>query len=75
MLSCGGDGVRFFDLKTFKPLGGWKTNSIDEITSFVDEDGQSVFLFGENSELYLLSEEVMLANANSKLCVIQEDCS
>lgn len=41
--------MRFFDLKTFKPLGGWKTNSIDEITSFVDEDGKSVFLFGENS--------------------------
>jgi WD40 repeat protein len=46
LLSCGGDGVRFFDMKSLKPLGGWRTNSIDEITSFLDEDGKSVFLFG-----------------------------
>jgi WD40 repeat protein len=36
LLSCGGDGIRFFDLKTLKPLGGWRTNAIDEITSFID---------------------------------------
>jgi WD40 repeat protein len=29
ILSCGGDGVRFFDTKTLKPLGGWKTNAIE----------------------------------------------
>jgi hypothetical protein len=45
-LSCGGDGIRFFDLKTLKPLGGWRTSSIEEIVSFIDGDGKTVFLFG-----------------------------
>lgn len=40
------------------------TNSIDEITSFIDAEGRTIFLFGENSELYLLTEDVMLAKSN-----------
>lgn len=46
LLTTGGDGVRFFDLKSLRPLGGWKADSIADITSFL-EDGKNIFVFGD----------------------------
>ena len=31
LMSSAGDGLRFFDLLTLQPLGGWKTGSIHEV--------------------------------------------
>ena len=53
-MSSAGDGLRFFDLTNLKPLGGWKTNSISEVTSFISED-QNYFLFGDSSFLFVLT--------------------
>lgn len=55
LLTCGGDGIRFFDLTTLKSLGGWKTGSIDEIASFLDHNNRNIFLFGHNSTLFALN--------------------
>ncbi len=52
-MTSAGDGLRFFDLTTLKPLGGWKTTSIQEVSSFINE-GKNLFLFGDNSYLYVL---------------------
>ena len=35
LMSSAGDGIRFFDLKTLKQFGGWKTNPLQEVTSFI----------------------------------------
>lgn len=71
-MSSAGDGIRFFDLVSLRPLGGWKTSIIAEISSFLHDD-KSYFLFGDNSYLYVLTEEVMLANSQSKIYSIQKD--
>jgi hypothetical protein len=60
-LTAGGDGLRFFDLRTLKPLGGWRTeSSIQEISSFIQKD-RELFFFGDNSSLYILTEEILLS--------------
>jgi hypothetical protein len=64
LLTSAGDGLRFFDLASLKPLGGWKTSSIPEVSSFI-KDGKNYFLFGDSSLLYVLTEDTMLANAHS----------
>ena len=62
MLTAGGDGLRFFDMSTLKPIGGWRTTSIQEIGSLIEKDIE-LFLFGDNSTLYILTEEMMLAKS------------
>jgi hypothetical protein len=71
-MSSAGDGLRFFDLARLKPLGGWRTNSIAEITSLLHE-GENYFLFGDNSYLYVLREETMLERAEGTFYLMQAD--
>ena len=52
--TCSGDGVRFFDTRTLKAMGGWKSGSIVEISIRV-MDGQTIFMFGDDTHLYLLT--------------------
>lgn len=72
MISSAGDGLRFFDLLHLRPLGGWKTSSIAEITALTVE-GESFFLFGESSCLYILTEKIMLEHAQGTYGVTQID--
>lgn len=51
-------------MKNMTSLGGWKSQSILDITSIYDGN-KSIFLFGDNRNLYLLTEAVMLARKNS----------
>ena len=44
-MSAAGDGLRFFDLRTLEQMGGWKTNPLSEVSSFI-VDGKCYFLFG-----------------------------
>ena len=72
-MSSAGDGLRFYDLERLAPLGGWKTSSISEITSFL-HNGLNYFLFGSNSSfLCVLTEAEMLAHSQGKMVIIQTD--